>query len=519
MGCSETELGKIAISEASPAGSNPRDGASYMAAQAELDKLTSIHAGTPIDWNKVSEYCARVLREEGKDLNAATWLLCAWTVTSGVTGLAAGVKVLRDLLETYWDALTPAVARLRARRNQVEWTLEWLEDRLAQPPQPVSSDLLAALLEDWDALDVFWSSKDSEGPSFFRLRRRLADLPVEAIAAAVQAPEPQAAAPIAPAPTLAPAAVPAASPVVPPVPPAALAVGNPDSDEAIEKTVNSVFSTLTPLIGFCLDHRPTLPLMFRLNRQQAWMTLEQAPPAQGGLTRLPPPAESLLEGFSRLQSAAEPADILRFCEGNLASYPFWLDLNRASHAALSRLGSSGAGAAATVASETLHLLQRLPTLVELSFSDGQPFADGVTRNWLEALSPQASATGGADATQLLIDEAGRAAAQGQLKEALAQLQSNAEQAQSARNRFRLRGAQIELLHRFDSRAQLGFALDVLLREAREKGLDRWEPDLVLPLLELAVVHDDGGSRAVWAEQLAAMDLPTYLRLVSPPAGG
>jgi type VI secretion system protein VasJ len=296
-------------------------------------------------------------------------------------------------------------------------------------------------------------------------------------------------------------------------------VGNPDSDEAIEKTVNSVFSTLTPLIGFCLDHRPTLPLLFRLNRQQAWMTLEQAPPAQGSLTRLPPPAESLLEGFARLQSAGEPVDILRFCEGNLASYPFWLDLNRASHAALSRLGSSAAGAAATVASETLHLLQRLPTLVELSFSDGQPFADGVTRNWLEGLSPQAGSTAGADATQLLIDEAGRAAAQGQLKEALAQLQSSAEQAQSARNRFRLRGAQIELLHRFDSRAQLGFALDVLLREAREKGLDRWEPDLVLPLLELAVVHDDGGSRAAWAEQLAAMDLPTYLRLVSPTVNG
>jgi type VI secretion system protein VasJ len=488
-----------------------------MAAQAELDKLTSIHAGSPIDWNKVGEYCASVLRAEGKDLNAAVWLLCAWTVTSGVTGLAAGVKVLRDMLETYWDDLTPAPARLRARRNQIEWMLEWLDDRLAEAPQPVSAELVAALLEDWDALDTFWGSKDSEGPGFFRFRRRLADLPVEAVAPPVEAPAPQPAASIASAPVPAPA--PTTSYVAPPASPAAVSVGNPDSDEAIEKTVNSVFSTLTPLIGFCLDHRPTLPLLFRLNRQQAWMTLEQAPPAQGSLTRLPSPAESLLEGFARLQSAGEPVDILRFCEGNLASYPFWLDLNRASHAALSRLGSSAAGAAATVASETLHLLQRLPTLVELSFSDGQPFADGVTRNWLEGLSPQAGSTAGADATQLLIDEAGRAAAQGQLKEALAQLQSSAEQAQSARNRFRLRGAQIELLHRFDSRAQLGFALDVLLREAREKGLDRWEPDLVLPLLELAVVHDDGGSRAAWAEQLAAMDLPTYLRLVSPTVNG
>lgn len=516
MGCSETELGKIAISEANPAGTNPRDGANYLAAQAEIDKLTSIHAGTPIDWDKVSLHCASVLREEGKDLNAATWLLCSWTVTSGVTGFAAGVKVLRDMLEAYWDVLTPAPARLRARRNQIEWLLEWLDGRLAEAPQPVAGDLLAALLEDWDALDSFWSSKDSEGPSFFRLRRRLADLPVEASAPPVAVPAANAAAPAAPAPVSVPAPV---ATLVPPPAAAPLTVGNPDSDEAIEKTVNSVFSTLTPLLGFCLDHRPTLPLLFRLNRQQAWMTLEQTPPAQGMQTRLPAPAESLLEGFSRLQGAGEPLDILRFCEGNLGSYPFWLDLNRASHAALARLGSSGTAAAATVASETMHFLQRLPTLAELSFADGRPFADGATRSWLEGLSPQVSTAGGGDATQVLIEEAAKAAAEGKLKEALAQLQSSAEKAHSARDRFRLRGAQIELLHRFDSRAQLGFALDVLLREAREKGLDRWEPDLVLPLLELAVVHDDGGSRAIWAEQLAAMDLPTYLRLTGAPATG
>jgi len=71
MGCRETELGKMAISEESPAGAYPRDGARYMAAQTEIDKLISIHAGTPIDWTKVAEDCVGVLRDEGKDLNAA----------------------------------------------------------------------------------------------------------------------------------------------------------------------------------------------------------------------------------------------------------------------------------------------------------------------------------------------------------------------------------------------------------------------------------------------------------------
>jgi type VI secretion system protein VasJ len=253
-----------------------------------------------------------------------------------------------------------------------------------------------------------------------------------------------------------------------PLPPAVLApiqpLGGLDSDEAIESAVNSVFASLTPLLGFCLESRTTLPLLFRLNRQSAWMTLEQAPPAQGCTTRSPPPSEAEHEAFSRLQSVGEPPDIVRFCEGRLTSYPFWLDLNRASHAALSRLGSEAMAGAASLALETRHFLARLPSLVELTFADGQPFADGATRSWLEGLAPTASG-GATDALQTLIDEAGRDAAEGRLNQALARLQSAVREAGSGRERFRLRAAQCQLLQRFDPRAQLGVALDVLLQEA------------------------------------------------------
>ena len=97
------------------------------------------------------------------------------------------------------------------------------------------------------------------------------------------------------------------------------------------------------------------------------------------------------------------------------------------------------------------------------------------------------------------------------------LQASLREAGSGRDRFRLRRAQCELLHRFEPRAQLRVALDVLLQEATEQGLDRWEPDLVRPLLELALVQEDGGSKTVWAQQLAAMDLPAFWRLASPQA--
>ncbi|MEB0123211.1 type VI secretion system protein TssA [Pseudomonas sp. CCI1.2] len=514
MSCLFREVGSFAISLTNPAGANPREGAAFSLAQIELDKLNNIHAESGVDWQKVADACVKVLREEGKDFNAAVWLLCAWTTLQGVSGLANGLHILREMLELYWETLTPPPARLRARRNQAEWMLEWLAVKLEGSFEPVPGEQLAGLLEDWDAIDSHWRDRDADGPSFFALRRRLSQLPVQAsvepIAVAAQEVLPAADA-VAAIPTQVAQAPSASTLVLAPV----KLLGGLESDEAIENAVNTVFASLAPLLGFCLGSRATLPLMFRLNRQSAWTTLEQAPLAQGYTTRVPPPSDAELEAFSRLQSVGDPLDIVRFCEGRLASYPFWLDLNRASHAALSRLGSEALAAAASVALGTHYFLARLPTLVELTFADGQPFADGATRSWLEGLAPATSSA--TDGLQTLIDEVGRDAAQGRLNEALARLQSAVRAVGSDRERFRLRAAQCHLLHRFDPRAQLRVALDVLLQEATEQGLDRWEPELVRPLLELALAHDDGGSRALWAQQLAAMDLPAFWRLASPQA--
>jgi len=58
---------------------------------------------------------------------------------------------------------------------------------------------------------------------------------------------------------------------------------------------------------------------------------------------------------------------------------------------------------------------------------------------------------------------------------------------------------------------------VLLQEAREQRLDRWEPELVQPLLELALGYDEGGLKTLWAEQLAAMDMSAFWHFASPQA--
>ncbi|OCR25095.1 hypothetical protein AFK24_09915 [Pseudomonas syringae] len=525
MSCLNQELGSFAISATNPAGVNPRESEAYVLAQVELEKLTNIHSASGVDWPKVADACARVIRDEGKDLNAVVWLLCAWTSTTGLPGLAMGIHVLREMLELYWDDLTPPVTRLRARRNQAQWLLDWLTVKVDESFEPMPGALLQALLEDWQAIDRFWRDKDDDGPNFLVLSRRLSLLPVLASAPLVAAEsEPEQVEPPATSESeVAPASattrqspgVSAASKKAPPVLASPPDLGSLETDDAIESAVSGVFGALAPLVTFCLESRTTLPLLFRLNRQMAWTTLTQLPPAQGNVTRLPPPSDSELESFNRLQSVGEPLDVIRFCEGRLNTFPFWLDLNRASHAALLKLGSAAVSGATSLVLETRHFLARLPLLAELAFADGRPFADGATCAWLAGLAPVNRATAG-DALQALIDEAAQEAADGRLSDAMNRLQDNLREVSGGRDRFRLRCAQCLLLHRFDPRIQLHVAVDVLLQEANEQGLDRWEPELVRPLLELAISREDGGeARVTWAKQLAAMDLPAFWRLASP----
>lgn len=512
--CLDDGVGQVAISALSAAGNDPREGTAFLAAQAEIDKLNSINSRSVVDWERVAESSVKVLSEEGKDLSAAVWLLCAWCSLHGVVGLVAGVHVLRDLVEGYWSDFTPPLSRLRARRSQINWLLDWLDAKLAAGFTPIVQQQLARLLVDWDEMDRIWCELDAEGPSFFRLRQRLAELAVESVE------EPQLVLVEANFPNdtergLAFAAVDVREAVVAqPVVPDVHMQGS--ESEVLERVLESNFSALRSVIGPGLQGLILPSLLFRVNRQTAWISLEEAPPSQAGMTLIPAPARSEAEVFAQVQAAGDELGIVRFCEGKLLTYPHWLDLNRVSHAALSRLGAKGAAAAASLALEVRHLLARLPELAELKYADGQPFADGATRTWLEALEPVICV--GVDSVQELIDSAVREAAGGELDAALQCLQERLGTFASGRDRFRLRRAQCELLHRFDPRAPLRVVLDVLLREAQAQALDRWEPELVQPLLELTLLYRDIGSRDMWSEQLAAMDLPVFWRLAGARLG-
>jgi type VI secretion system protein ImpA len=60
------------------------------------------------DWRKVKE-TASALLAVSKDLRIAKHYVAALAYSEGLPGFAAGVRLLRDLIDRYWDALHPAL--------------------------------------------------------------------------------------------------------------------------------------------------------------------------------------------------------------------------------------------------------------------------------------------------------------------------------------------------------------------------------------------------------------------------
>jgi type VI secretion system protein ImpA len=59
------------------------------------------------DWTEVARQCEASLCEKAKDLRTACHLVEAWTRREGLAGLAQGLELLTQLVESCWDRLTP----------------------------------------------------------------------------------------------------------------------------------------------------------------------------------------------------------------------------------------------------------------------------------------------------------------------------------------------------------------------------------------------------------------------------
>jgi len=81
------------------------------------------HERKVADWKQVIKLASEALAAKSKDLQIAVWLTEAALRTEGFPGLLAGLKLLRGLVENFWDTLYPEIedGDVEMRVGPLDW--------------------------------------------------------------------------------------------------------------------------------------------------------------------------------------------------------------------------------------------------------------------------------------------------------------------------------------------------------------------------------------------------------------
>lgn len=478
-------LGKESIRPEQPAGLDVRYDPLFDTLQAEVDKLTSPAIAGTVDWEKVVRLSADILATRSKDLLVASYLAVGLIQTRQGDGLALGLKVWRDLLENFWADLFPT--RMRGRQRSVEWWVERTEIALRQlPANVVPQEQLQIIRETLQAIEKVLGEKVEHAPSLSVIRDQ-----VERVACQDPEEEPE------PAPALWAAKPAPASPPTQHQREVVAAQPLPAIEETASSPLQAIDAGLRRVgeaAGHLLQQDPANPLPYRLLRVAVWTPVVALPPAINGRTRIPAPEYQVQTMLQELAKHGDGEALLKAAEARLTQFIFWLDLNRLTAEALTRLGDRFAAALEVVCRETASLLQRLSGLEELAFADGTPFASPETQQWLTGLvCRESSAERATEEDRLSRDEeiaremkeAQTLIRGGKLVDAVGHLQKRLANGGSRKEKLHWRLALAQLLVNA-SRAKLALPhLEQVLADIHSFSLEEYDPPLALRGLKLA----------------------------------
>jgi type VI secretion system protein VasJ len=437
------DLGKTPVPGDNPAGADVSFEPEYEAIEAELQKLSSPTASGEVDWDKIAKLGEEILAKKSKHLLVAGYLNLALFKTSGLRGLADGVHALREMIDTYWETMYPPKKRVRGRVNAVVWWSEKIDAGLAgvsvEKWPKETYDTLAADLE---ALDSFLGENLEGAPILRNLNERiLSCIEPEEPKPHVPPPEPSAA---SPEPSAAPAETAGESPrpASPPPSPTALATPAISIDFAetdFNKLLDQGLQALQQASSLLANEDRFRPLVYRLNRIGSWTPVQEIPSASGGRTMIPQPDDAVTDILKNLYQNRNWDALLDAAESRVSQFLFWLDLSR--YAAESLAGLGHPEAAEVIAAETADYVRRLPGIENLTFSEGLPFADNMTRDWLRETAAKhggGNISTGASVEETVsraFDEAQKLMGENRLDSALIGFREKMDRTASARERF------------------------------------------------------------------------------------
>ena len=507
------------ISDASPCGENAQYHDDYDAIEQEFSKQNSLYGGSS-DWKRIQTQAIHLLSTTTKDLKLICWLCEAQYKLEGMNGLLAGMELLESLSEKFWDNIYPAKDRSRVAALQFFFSkLDTYAEELLQQSFDIDQlTLLTALIR---KLNTLYSDKlGNAAPSVLSIARKIeteikraeqTKLEQAAIEQpATPQPEPQPQQPPEPQPVPQPVV---SQPPGQPTPQSAAPAPHVESPEevgdrqSLDKALQSIKSSFSNILHYWQrSDDNTNPKLYKLSRTMAWITINNLPAINPDgtdryITMLPPIPENKKKNFQARFNQGSYIEVLPDLELFLFNSPFWLDGHYLSWQCLTQLGQTEA--AENVITELKALLQQLPELKNLQYSNRTPFADATTQEWITTTvlsgegatedqdeEPEAGEEPAeqGSSTQPAWDLAYAAAIEQAKNEphgiAVTPLQAGLEQARDHRERYYWRMA----IARFCLKnKKTDLALTLLTELDKELGqfdMTRWEPKKQIAVLRL-----------------------------------
>lgn len=472
-------------------GIDPRYTDDFLLVKREIDKLQDNN------YALVQERCCALLSEQSKDLRVAGYLLIAAVARAGLAGLLDAAAGLRLLVSDFWDICHPRrdSARLAALSLLNGARFEALAREAGHAATIEQLSVLRRLVDDLNTL--LRGHFGDEAPQWRALDGWLKVKPQapRLVEASVLSEHPESAAPAV-----------ESSPTQ-----TDTASGRPGHDGSIRSEREA--HALTCALSRYYREQGAQTQALAYTRALRWGGL-RLPSAVQGRTRVAAPRSTAVTALENQQRLNDPEALLVLCE-SLFLEPggaFWLDLQYVSWQAAKASGS--AELALFFAEQTRFLLRRLPSLADLSFEDGQPFADTATRAWLEELMREGSPAQLKTRVDAVADDWDRDLAEclrgahalaaskklGEALELLDQLRANNQE-----RRLRLQLARVALC-RDEGRADIALPLvDALEEEVESCRLILWDQPLALEIWRQALDVLRDCARKAPAEEKAALD--------------
>jgi type VI secretion system protein VasJ len=261
-------------------------------------------------------------------------------------------------------------------------------------------------------------------------------------------------------------------------------------------SADDCFIAIQNAAGFLQTESQINPFPYRLMRMLKWEPIESPPPSAGGKTMVPAPYSATLEAFRNLFQEQAWPDLAKNGEDAFSAdgMLFWFDLQRFICTALVGLGPEYAQASKAIRIELALLLSRCPSLMDLAFDDSTPFADAMTKEWIQTeVFPVLGGSGGGGPAPIKkkgdVGEEQKQAAtllgEGKLDQALNVLRTGVANDSNEKNNFDRKLIMAELCYKSNKMNISKALIEDLLVAIEQYALVRWDTELCVSVYALS----------------------------------